>query len=146
MSHGIRRTCQHLLLVAGVFSLTIAQAVTVPQVSASYRVVEKADGAGSTRVRLQIHLVNRGVRAFRVRRMTLWDFSHPAKGGIQNCSLAVPSGSSADATAEFTISRAEYELWQRGARPRLLLDILTGDGRPGTTVLRLDRISTGKAD
>lgn len=146
MSHGIRRTYHHLLLVAGVFSLPFAQAVAVPQLSASYRVVEKADRGDTTRVRLQIHVVNRGVQGFRVRRMTLWDFSHPAKGGTQNCSLAVPAGKSADTIEEFTIPRAEYELWKRGAKPRLLLDTLTGDRRPSTVVLRLDHISSGKAE
>ena len=114
------RICNCLLAIAAlsIFFAGAAQASDAIQLSGSYKIVAKADRAAQTQVKLQLHLVNRGAHDLHIQRITLWDFSHPTKGGSQACSLVVASAASADTTQEFTLPRAELDLWRRGARPR----------------------------
>lgn len=137
-----------LLTLAGlsVLSVTMAQAANPPRVSGSYQIVQREQSGGEMRVRLQLHLVNRGARELHLRRITLWDFAHPTKGGSQTTSLVLRAGSSADATQEFIIPRAEYELWKHGTRPRLVLHTDLSNGRSGSEVVRLDRKHAGKVN
>jgi len=148
MNYKILRTCNCLLVVAWlfVFAIQFAQASDASRVSGSYQVVQKTDLGSQTRVRLQLHLTNHGQRELHIQRLTLWDFSHPDKGGTQACSIVVHAGATADTTQEFTIRRPEYELWNRGTRPRLVLEVQTPGGRKATEVVRLDRVSRRKAD
>lgn len=146
MLWGTIRTCKSLLLLAGLafFSIPSAQASDTAQLSGTYQVVRKAETGGQTRIQIQIHLVNRGARDLHIQRITFWDFSHPVKGGTQSCSLVVHPANSADTTQEFILPNAEYELWRRGARPRMVLEVATPQGRPTTVVVRLDRATSGK--
>ena len=142
------RLCGGLLILAGlsVFSVAIAQAANAPQLSGSYQIVQREQRGDQVQVRVRLHLVNRGTRELHLKRITLWDFSHPTKGASQITSLVLHGGSSVDTAQEFTISRAEYELWKRGTRPRLVLQTDLSNGRTGTEVLRLDRIAGGKVN
>lgn len=130
-----------VLILAGlsVLSVAIAEAGNAPQLSGSYQIVQQEQSGGEVRVRLELHLVNRGTRELHFKRITLWSFGHPTTGASQSTSLMVHGGSSVAAAQEFTISRAEYELWKRGARPRLVLQTDLSNGRAGSEVLRLDR-------
>ena len=137
-----------LLIAAGlsVLSVTMAHAANPPSLSGTYQIVQREQSGGEVRVRLQFHLVNRGTRDLHLSRITLWDFAHPTKGGSQTTSLVLRAGSSADATQEFIIPRAEYELWKRGSRPRLVLQTNLVNGRSGNEVVRLDRKAGGKVN
>lgn len=138
------------LLVVGLLALAaqFARAADASQLSGAYQVIHKTDLGPQARVQLRLHLTNHTARDLHIQRLTLWDFSHPDRGASQACSLVVPAGGSADATQEFTVRRAEYDLWRRGARPRLVLEVLAPSGHNSTEaeVVRLDRISSGKAD
>ena len=142
------RTCSYLLVVAGflVLATSFSRASGAPPVSGSYQVVEKTNLGSQTRVRVQLHLTNHGQQALRIQRLTLWDLSHPGKGGTQACSIVIRAGGSTDTTQEFTIRRPEYEMWRRGTRPRLILEGQAPDGRKTIAVVRLDRASGGKAN
>ena len=135
-------------VVAGLLLFThqFARADDSARLLGSYRVIHTTDLGQHTRVQLQLHLVNHGPSELHIQRITLWDSSHPERAGSEACSIVVRTGASIDTTQEFTISRAEYEMWKRGARPRLVLEI----GRPGerqtTKVVRLDPISAGKGN
>jgi len=148
MRWGMIRTCNCLLVIAGlaIFSSPVARANDTARLSGTYQVIRKAETGGQTRIQIQIHLVNRGARELHIQRITFWDFSHPAQGGTQRCALVVHPANSADTTQEFTLPHAEYELWKRGARPRLVLEIAAPQGRPTTEVVRLDRIARGKGE
>jgi len=148
MDCKIFRLCNYLLVFAGlfVFAIEFAQATDASQVSGTYQVVEKSDLGSQTRVRVQLHLTNHGHHALRIQRLTLWDLSHPAKGGTQACSIIVRAGGSADTVQDFTVGRPEYEMWRRGTRPRLVLEEQVPGGRKTIAVVRLDRASSGKAD
>lgn len=142
------RLCGRLLILAGlsVLSVAIAQAGNAPRLSGSYQIVQRQQSGGEVRVRVQLHLVNHGTRELHLKRITLWDFAHPTRGASQTTSLVLRGGTSVDATQQFTIPREEYELWKRGARPRLVLETDLSNGRSGNEVLRLERKASGKVN
>jgi hypothetical protein len=133
---------QFVVVTLCALALPSALARNAPLVSGSYQVVRSTILGSQEQIRMRIHLVNRGPASLAVQRMILWDFSHPAKGGTQVCTVALRAHSSAVTTQEFTIQRSEYELWQRGLRPRLVLEVAAPGGSArlhSKTVLRLDR-------
>jgi len=148
MKVKILRSCNYFLVAAGLFAFTIqfARASDASRVSGSYHVVQKMNLGSQTRVRLQLRLTNHGQHELRIQRLTLWDFSHPDKGGTHACSIVVHAGASADTTQEFTVRRPEYELWVHRTRPRLVLEAQSPDGRRTTKVVRLEPVFGRKAD
>lgn len=143
----ILQASHSLLLVVGllVFAAQFAQTAEA-QFSGTYQLVQKTDLGPQTRVRLRLHLANHTARDFHIQRLTLWDFSHSDRGGSQACSIVVHAGASVDTTQNFVVRRAEYDLWRRGTRPRVVLEMETSSGRDIAEVVRLDRISSGKVD
>lgn len=135
-----------LLVVAGfsIVLLQLAQASAERPLSGTYKVLRESQAGNQVRVRLQLHLVNPRTRDLHIQRITLWEFSHPAKDGTQASSVALHPGASADVTQEVTISRAEYELWKRGAKPRVVLDVAAPSGRFTREVIHLERALGGK--
>ncbi len=122
-----------------------ALAKNAPLVSGSYQVVESKDLGSESQIQIRIHLVNHGSSDFSIQRMTLWDLSHADKGGTSACAVALRAHASAETTQQFTIRRSDYQSWQRGFRPRLVLQ-MAGPGRTkNRTVVRLDRISGKEA-
>jgi hypothetical protein len=148
MKVKILQRCNRLLVVIGlfVFAIQLAAGSDASRISGSYQVLSKTELGSQIRVRLLLHLTNDGARQLQIQRLTLWDFSHPEKGGTQTCSIVVHAGASVDITQEFKVERPEYELWRRGARPRLVLEAQSPDGRRTTKVVRLERTIGGKAD
>ena len=104
------RICQCLLMIVAV---SVPLSGTPPgkdttQFSGSYRILNKADSGGQAQVRVRIHLANRSTRELRIQRITLWDFSHPTKGGTQSCSIVVPSHGSTDTSGGAGRGRASF--------------------------------------
>ena len=138
--------CGYLLVVASLFMFAsrFVLANDLSQLSGTYRVIQKTDIGAQTRVRLQIHLSNHGQDALQIKRLTLWDLPHANKGASEACSIIVRTGGSADTTQEFIVPRSEYQLWGRGARPKLVLQIEAPHARGTTRVVHLDRVPVGK--
>lgn len=136
------------LVLAGLLVLAIgcAQASDISHLSGSYKVVHKTDLGPQTRIRLQLRLANHGQRDLLVQRLTLWGSSHPAKSAMASCSIVVHTGASASTTREFTIPRSEYSQWSRREHVRLLVAVESSGGRKAIELVRLDRISGGKAN
>lgn len=136
------------LVLAGLLVLPIgyAQASDVSHLSGSYKVVHKTDLGPQTRIRLQLRLANHGQRDLLVQRLTLWGSSHPAKSAMAACSIVVHTGASASTTQEFTLPRADYSLWSHGRPIKLLVAVQSPGGRKAIELVRLDRISDGKAN
>jgi hypothetical protein len=147
MSYRILRVCKWRLVVAALFALVVqfAPASNAPLVSGSYEVVQNTDLGSQAQIRMRIHLVNHGPNDLSIQRMTLWDFSHPDRGGSHACAVTLHAHASAETTQEFTIRRPEYELWQRGLRPRLVLQMGGPGSTKSTAVVRLDRVSGQEA-
>ena len=130
-----------------VLGAQLSQAASTPLFSGSYQVLKnKNDDLGShSQIQLRIRLVNHSPADVSVQRMTLWDSSHAEKGGTSACLVSLRAHSSAVTTQQFTIRRSDYQLWQKGFRPRLVLQ-LTGPGpSKSKVVVRLDRISGREA-
>lgn len=135
------------LVPAALFALGVqgALASNEPLVSGSYQVLQSKDLGSESQIQMRIHLVNHGPADLAIERVTLWDFSHADKGGTSACTVALHANASADTTLQFTIRRSDYDLWHRGFRPRLVLQ-MAGPGRAkNKTVVRLDRISGQEA-
>jgi len=147
MSYNILRVCKSWLAVAALFAFGVqfAPGSSAPLLSGSYEVVQNTDIGSQAQIRMRIHLVNHGPSDLSIQRMTLWDFSHADRGGTRACAITLHAHASAETTQEFTIRRSEYQLWQRGLRPRLVLEMVAPGSTKSTAVVRLDRISGQEA-
>lgn len=146
MHHKLNIVQNRLVFLVGLLILSVpfAQAAD-SRLTGSYQLVQKTELGSQTRVRLQLRLTNHGPNELRIQRVTLWDFSHAYRGGTQPCTIVLRAGASAGTTQEFTIPRAEYELWTRGTRPRLVVEVQASRGRTAAEAVRLDRVK-GKAE
>lgn len=136
-----------LLMIVGFAASGVAlPPAAVSGISGSYSIIQttEKDGLVQVQVQLRLNLANRGAHDLHIQRITLWDLSHPSKGGTQVCSVIVHSAASASTTQEFTIPRAEFDLWKRGTKPRVVLNLATPDNRPSTVSVRLDPASDRK--
>ena len=149
MSYNIFRIIKWQFAATVVFALGVqlASASNSPLISGSYEVVRTTTVGAQAKIQMRIHLVNHGSSQLSIQRMTIWDFSHADKGGSQACAVDLRAHASADTTQEFTLQAADYRLWQRGFRPRLVLQLGSSySGSPkSTAVVRLDRISVQEA-
>lgn len=142
MSYEITRVRWQPLAATLFVFVQLAFASNASQVSGSYKVVQDTALGSQEQIQLRIHLVNHGASGLSIQRMTIWDFSHPDKGGTRACAVALGAHASADTTQEFTIRSADYQAWKKGSRPRLVLQV-TGPGNARTKmVVRLDRDSS----
>ena len=135
-----------LIFASVLLTPPLGHASDVARLSGSYQIVQKTADSAHTRVQLHLRLTNPGPRDLHIQRLTLWDSPHPERGGTQKCSLFLHAGASLNTTQEFTISRPNLDLWNRGTRPRLVLELLGSSGRVTTAVVRLDRASRGRAN
>jgi hypothetical protein len=115
-----------------------------PVLAGSYSVVQSTALGSQMQIRIRIHLTNRGPSHVSIQRITLWDSSHPEKGGSHACALMLRARATTDTVQQFTVSRSEYQQWQRGFRPRFVLEMgaQANPARPAvrsTAVVRLDR-------
>ncbi len=147
MSYNILRACKRCLVVATLltFGIPLATASNAPLVSGSYEVVQSKNVGSQAQIRIRMHLVNHGPSDLSIQRMTLWDFSHPDKGGTNACAVTLRAHASAETTREFTIRRSDYQLWEKGLRPRFILQMGGKGSSKSTAVVRLDRISGKEA-
>jgi hypothetical protein len=128
-----------------VMSMHGALASDAPTISGSYQVMRSRNLGALSQIEVRIRLVNHEASDFYVQRMTLWDFSHADKGGTKVSAIALHSHGLAETIQQFTIRRSDFQLWQKGFRPRLVLQ-MAGPGRTKSkAVVRLDRISNQEA-
>ena len=147
MNYNIIHLCSRSLVVAvmSVLAVQFAPASNAPLVSGSYEVLQETRLGSQEQIRLRIRLVNHGLSDLFIQRMTLWDSSHPERGGSQACAVTLHAHGSAETIQEFTIRQHEYELWQKGLRPRFILEMPGPGTARRTTVVRLDPIAGKEA-
>jgi hypothetical protein len=76
--------CKWRFVVAALFALgQFALASNAPLISGSYEAVQKANLGSQAQDRIRVHLVNHGPNNLSIKRMTLWDFSHPDREEIE---------------------------------------------------------------
>jgi hypothetical protein len=125
--------------------LQCASADNPPVVSGSYEVVQNRELGSRTQIQMHIRLINHGPSDLAIQRITLWDFSHPSKGGSHACAVALRAHSATETTQEFIIPHSDYQLWQKGLRPRFVLQIAGPRNIKSKAVVRLDRSSGEEA-
>ena len=135
--------------MAILFAASFTFASNGPLVTGSYQVVKHTKVGSEAQIQIHIHLVNHGASNLFVQKMTLRDLSHPGKGVTRACAVALRAHGSADTTQALTIPQSEYQLWQKGVRPRFVLRMASPGNPPGRTnisaVVRLDRSSGQEA-
>jgi hypothetical protein len=152
MSHKILQCCRQFAIAALIalcgfasspFAAGQVAAATsranAAQISATYEVQQRTSLGAQEQIRMRIHLVNHGSSSWSVKRMTLWDFSRPERGATRTTAIALASHASADTIQEFTVRSADYQLWQQGTPPRLMLQVVGARNTASKTVVRLDR-------
>ena len=141
-------SCRLSFSLAGCISLApqLTHAGELTRISGTYEVMGKTDSGHSTVVRMRIHVTNQGTRKLSVEHIALRDFSHPSRQQVRACALTLAAGSAADLTQEFTVPGIDYESWQRGTHPKLILEIVTDPGLRTTEVLPLSRVSDRKGN
>lgn len=142
----LRSTCWIVLATWLAIAPQIGQSSDVRRLSGSYQVVQKSDSGPQNRVQLHLRLSNQRGEDLRIQRIALWDFSHPARESMRACPLVIHAGSSAETSQDFTVPRSEYESWQRGKGPRLLLEVLLPSGRTTTEAVELKAASGRKVN
>lgn len=127
------------------FQLATAQwalASKAPVISGGYDVIQRKELGSQEQIRVHIHLLNRGASSVSVQRITIWGRSRPEKGGTRSCAVTLGAHGAADTTQEFTIRRADYQLWQKGHHPRLILDLSDSVKHRSRAVVRLEHLSS----
>jgi len=134
-------------LMAALFGLSVqfASGSAAPVVSGSYQVVKNKVSGSYSQVEMRIWLLNHGRSDFYIQRISLSDFPDAKKGSSGACSVALPAHASAEIIRQFTVRRSDYQMWEKGLRPRLVLQIATPGHSKSRAVVRLDRVSSQEA-
>lgn len=136
-------------LVLGVlifaFGCRLANAANLP-LSGSYEVIGKTNVGSQTKVLLRLHLTNQGLGPLVLQKIVLWDRPHLPTAGPGRLAITLNSGSTEETTQEFVVSRGQFEQWQRGLRPRIVLELRMPTGAMTTRAVRLDRIPVRKGE
>lgn len=106
-------------------------------VAGFYSVKNVNDLGAQVRVTLQVRLANTGEADLSTAKVALRS-SLPARndhGAI--APLALRPHGTASFTQDFTISRTEYDMWKKGARPLLSFSTQTANGKTLTRTIKL---------
>ena len=115
-------------------------------VSGSYEVVRKVTAGSQIKVQLRFHLTNRGTTSLSLLSIVIADMAQPPKGGRLAAPVKLPPGGREIVTQEFVIPRTEYDQWQRGVHPRVILQLRTTGGETLTQAVRLERVMSEKGE
>jgi hypothetical protein len=110
-----------------------------PAILAFYQIDQVTDLGTDVRVSLRLRLMNQSDDVLLIDHIALQTFIPGPNGKGQGCSTSTELGAhgSETLTQDFTISRAEYEVWQRGIRPRLALNIQVSGVEQWTLIVPL---------
>ena len=124
-----------------------SRAVRHNAVSGQYKLLEISDlGHGEVRATLLIRLSNHAESDLSIKGLELRG-SHRAPRSTSAMKSHAPASASLKLAAhgvsttkqEFTVSRAELELWKKGARPHLMITHQTGEAAATSTAVELTR-------
>jgi hypothetical protein len=146
MNHRTFRNhyCLAALLLVLILGVQLANASSVP-ISGSYEVIQKTDLGSQTKILLRFHLTNLGQSPLSLQQLLLSDFGHPPSSVSIAPSITLPPGTSKETSQEFVIPRLQYDQWIRGVLPRAVLELRTATGARITQAIRLQQVSSGKA-
>ncbi|HUN63341.1 MAG TPA: hypothetical protein VMU53_15190 [Candidatus Sulfotelmatobacter sp.] len=125
--------------------VSIASAAN-PAITGTYQVVQKTDLGSQVRVLVRFELTSHSPVPVSVVGVLLSDFAHPAVGERQTPAITLSPGASTELTQQLVIPRSEFEQWQRGVRPRVLLKLQDSKGATFTRVVRPSHVAAGKGE
>jgi hypothetical protein len=126
-----------LALVVALFLAVPGLATNAHELSGSYIVFGKTEVGSHVRVQMRIRLVNHSLDRISVLKITFHSFLPPSKPQGAAVSMALEPHRAGQLTQELNITRQEYELWRKGAHPRLALEIQRSDGTRRTDAIEL---------
>ena len=129
--------CLNLLLLLTVIAHAFPTAGD-QAVKGSYWVIGTTDLGTEVRVNLRIRLFNAGEDRLFITGLGLADPLHRVRGS-ESKSLILEPHNPSSFTQEFTVSTREYDLWQKGHRPQLLLKIQLAGGERTLMVVLVKR-------
>jgi hypothetical protein len=141
MRKRISMTVLLLVLTTGV--LSAADTKASPRVFGSCSVVQVSSAGRKTRVELRFHLVNPGARAVSIEKLTLIAL-RPVVAKRLPTPIVLRSHDAQEITQEFTMPMPELQLWQKGLRPALYIELRTEEGERLHQTVRLNRVRLGK--
>jgi hypothetical protein len=143
-----RRNLLSRFTIVGLFLLItgFAQAATVSHLSGTYQIVGTTERGPDTQVRLQVSLVNHGLKNLEIQRIALWGSAHPSPEAMTAGVITLRAASTVTTTSEFLVPTSDLRLWTRGTPVRLLVTVEDPEGRKTTELVPLDRIFAGKAN
>lgn len=136
--------------LAGVVFATLAAVVLQAQspvqtaagneVVGFYRIAQTTDLGTAVRATLQIRLVNNNQPELSVTKLALFPRT-PARRPAETAVWARLAPREATSfTQDFTVSRAEYERWSKGASPALQVTFQSSEGREMRRMIALRRL------
>jgi len=140
VNHRIIR-CPVVLVSLLLFGLGAhpARAANAP-VSGSYELIQRTDLGSRTKVVVRLRLTNKGHDVVYVQKILLGDFGQAPIGAAGASAIVLRSRTAEETTQEFVIPRLQFDQWQRGLRPRLILDLQTPTGARIMQAVRLERV------
>jgi len=136
--------CVPALTLVTLFLAAPGNATNAHDLSGSYSVINRTEAGSQLRVQMHVRLVNHSVERISVLKITFLGSLPPTKPQGGAISIALEPHRASKLTQELTITRQEYELWQKGARPRLVLEIRRSDGTRRTDAIELYRSLGGE--
>jgi hypothetical protein len=105
------------------------------EITASYQVTDSVARASQLRVTVRFRLSNHAGQGLSVTNVSLRCMFPCSASAEELAPLLLRAHDSSDFTRTFTVSPQEFQQWQKGARPRLLLRVLTDDGKVVTRTI-----------
>lgn len=105
------------------------------EITASYQVTKSVARTSQLRVTVRFRLNNHADQGWSVAKVSLRCLLPCAAFAEEPTPLLLRAHETSEFTRTFTVSPEEYQRWQSGARPRLLLKVLTDDGRELTRTI-----------
>lgn len=130
-----------ILLSCFVAQTAIAAGVSI---SGSYEIVDKTTLGSQVKVVVRVHLTNSDRMAVSCRGVLLSDFGYPHTKNSLTSPVTIHAGASQEVLQEFVIPHSQYDQWQKGLRPRVILDLQTPTGTKMTQAIRLERVPAQK--
>ncbi len=106
------------------------------EVSGSYAIQRETDAGTNVQIMLHVRLNNSEDNSLQSSQVALRSIVSDTTQKL-DVSIDLPAQGSADFTQQVTITRSEYALWQKGARPLLVLDLEGSDGTKITRTIAL---------
>lgn len=134
----IRRLATTVLLLATARGILLAaENANNPHVLGSCAVVKTTSMGRDTQVELRVRIVNPGDQAVSVEKLTLLA-PGPAAANPLPAPIQVSAHSKQEMTQEFKIPTQQYQLWQKGMRAFLSVDMRTKEGTRSHKMIRLN--------